>query len=143
MNRLIAFEFNPSEQLEIVDYQISFLKMISLSLAERPHLLQFFYNERFKDFPLYGAAIKLYNYPEPMVRTAVRTITLNVYNLTSKDPELCNVLLGLPHAVYFPNLSCQLKSRWKKVDELLAKEKVDIDDMRDEIDDISELMMYF
>ena len=59
--------------------------MISLTLVERPHLLQFFYNDRFKNFPLYGAAIKLYNYKESMVRTAVSAITLNLYKCKISD----------------------------------------------------------
>lgn len=141
LNKLISFDFTPTEQEEAIDYFISFLKMISLSLSERPHLLQFFFNDRFKDFPLFGAAIRLYNYQESMVRTAVRTITLNIFNLLT--PEMCKVILSLPNAVYFPNLACQLRDRWIACDQMIVNHDIDINDLRDECDDIQELLMYF
>lgn len=47
LNKLISFDFTPNEQSEVIDYFISFLKMIVLTLADKPDLLQFFYNERF------------------------------------------------------------------------------------------------
>jgi len=53
--------------------------MLSLKLDKSS--IQFFYNAKFKDFPLYGVAISLYNHKEPMVRTAARTITLSIYNI--------------------------------------------------------------
>ena len=103
-NKLIDFDFTPNELEEVVANFISFLKMISLTLTERPELLQFFFNDRFKHFPLYSAAIKLYNYNDGMVRIAVRTITLSVYNLM--PPDLCEIVLSLPHCTYFPHLAC-------------------------------------
>lgn len=79
LNKLISFNFDLSLNDELVDYFVNFLKMLSLRLDKTS--MQFFYNRRFKDFPLYGVATNLYNHREPMVRTAARTITLSVYNL--------------------------------------------------------------
>jgi len=78
--------------------------MIALSLTEKPYLVQFFFNEKFKHFPLFGTTIKFYNYQESMVRTAVRTITLNIFKLMT--PDMKEIILNLPHVTYFPNLAC-------------------------------------
>jgi protein CLEC16A len=101
LNKLISYNFDLSEHNEIVDYFISFLKMLALKINKNS--IQFFYNSRFKDFPLYGTAVNLYNHPESMVRTAARTITLTVYSI--RDQELINAVLSLPHAAYFPHLA--------------------------------------
>lgn len=80
-------------------YYISFLKTLSLKLNR--HSIHFFFNEvsslyfitnesikkplfislkRASEFPLYVEAIKFFDHPEAMVRIAVRTLTLNVFN---------------------------------------------------------------
>jgi len=43
-------------------------------------MLSFLLLQHTNDFALYTEAIKFFNHPESMVRIAVRTITLNVYN---------------------------------------------------------------
>lgn len=138
LNKLISYNFDLNGNNEVVDYFISFLKMLSLQLNEST--VQFFFNSRFKDFPLYGVATSLYNHSEPMVRTAARTITLTVYNVCTD--EMLESILSLPHATYFPNLACQLRKIWKKIDDSLMHD-LNFEDMRDEIEDIKDLLMYF
>lgn len=101
LNKLISYNFDLSTNHEIVDYFISFLKMLALKINKDS--IQFFFNKRFRHFPLYGAAISLYNHSEQMVRTAARTIALTVFSL--KDPEIMNTVLSLPHALFFPHLA--------------------------------------
>ena len=91
LNKLISFDFTPNEiqkgHSEILDYFISFLKMITLKLVDNPQLVIFFLNDKnANSFPLYATAIKLYNNKESMIRTAVRTITLSLYS--------CKIFLG-------------------------------------------------
>ncbi|CAF3463059.1 unnamed protein product, partial [Rotaria sp. Silwood2] len=76
VNNIILHKFDFSDE-EITAYYISFLKTLSLKLNK--HSINFFYNERNNEFPLYVEAIKFFNHPETMVRIAVRTLTLNVY----------------------------------------------------------------
>lgn len=101
LNKLISYNFDLSDHNEIVDYFISFLKMLALKINKNS--IQFFYNKRFKNFPLYGTAVNLYNHSESMVRIAARTITLTIFS--TRDPDLIDAVLSLPHASYFPHLA--------------------------------------
>ena len=138
LNKLISYNFDLDWNNELVDYFISFLKMLSLKIDKST--LQFFYNKKFWNFPLYGVAISLYNHKESMVRTGARAITLAIYTLWTEDMN--DTLLSLPHATYFPNLACKLKYCWQKVDRLL-NENLNIDEIRDEVEDINDLLEYF
>jgi len=138
LNRLISHNFDLSETDEIVDYFVSFLKMLALKINSKS--VQFFYNKRFKDFPLYGTAISLFNHPESMVRTASRTVTLQVYSV--RDAQVINAVLSLPHAAYFPHLACEIRRRWMKIDKNLIDD-LNVDDLRDDIDDVNDTLMYF
>ena len=137
LNELISYNFDLTDHNELVDYFISFLKMLSLKLDKSS--VQFFFNARFHNFPLYGVATSLYNHPESMVKTAARTITLTIYQIC--DEKMLNCLLSLPHATYFPNLSSQLMKLWKRIDKSLLQD-LNFDDLRDEIEDINDLLMY-
>ena len=81
LNELITHDFDFSNDDELVDYYVSFLKSLTLKLNEET--VNFFFNDKHKTFPLYHQAVKFYNHKEPMVRTSVRTITLTIYNSTS------------------------------------------------------------
>ena len=78
LNELITHDFDFNNDDELVDYYVSFLKSLTLKLNEET--VNFFFNDKFKTFPLYHQAIRFYNHKEPMVRTSVRTITLTIYN---------------------------------------------------------------
>ena len=72
---------------DVVSQYISFLKLLSMNLTT--DTVQFFYNyvivgivfhkstKSADPFPLFSICSKFYDNPEPMVRIAVRTITLN------------------------------------------------------------------
>ena len=73
---------------DVVSQYISFLKLLSMNLT--PDTVQFFYNyvcfvcvfslfqtQSADPFPLFSICSKFYDNPEPMVRIAIRTITLN------------------------------------------------------------------
>lgn len=78
MNELVGCTQLDLSDDELVDYYVSFLKSLTLKLTEET--VNFFFNDKFKTFPLYHQAIKLYNHKESMVRTSVRTITLKIFN---------------------------------------------------------------
>lgn len=99
INDLIAYRFDFSDE-ELVAYYISFLKTLSLKLT--PKTILFFFNEKANDFPLYTEAIKFFQHPESMVRTAVRTLTLNVYKV--EDKAMRKFILDRSAVPYFSNL---------------------------------------
>jgi len=96
---------------ELIDYYVSFLKSLTLKLNEET--VNFFFNDKFKTFPLYHHAIKYYNHKEQMIRTSVRTITLTIYNSKNlfndsvvKNPKMKELFVGLPYCGYFACLAC-------------------------------------
>ncbi|XP_063682749.1 protein CLEC16A-like isoform X3 [Bolinopsis microptera] len=99
VNSVICHEFDFSDE-EIMAYYISFLKTLSLKLNS--NTIHFFYNEHLRDFPLYTEAIKFFNHNESMVRIAVRTLTLNVYQVG--DEAIIKFIHDKTAAPYFSNL---------------------------------------
>lgn len=86
INELITTPLDFMDE-DVVSQYISFLKLLSMNLT--PDTVQFFYNyvvfcflsedqtKSADPFPLFSICSKFYDNPEPMVRIAVRTITLN------------------------------------------------------------------
>jgi hypothetical protein len=70
---------------------------------------QFFFSERAQDFPLYTEALKFFNHDESMVRIAVRTLTLNVYQVD--EPALRSFILDRSAVPYFSNLVWFMRDR--------------------------------
>lgn len=99
VNSIIVHKFDLSDE-DVMGYYILFLKTLSLKL--NPHTIHFFYNEHTNDFPLYTEAIKFFNHPESMVRIAVRTISLNVYNVENESMQ--QFIRDRTAAPYFSNL---------------------------------------
>ena len=86
INELITTPLDFMDE-DVVSQYISFLKLLSMNLTT--DTVQFFYNyvcsfyfsifqtQSADPFPLFSICSKFYDNPEPMVRIAVRTITLN------------------------------------------------------------------
>ncbi|KAI3383075.1 hypothetical protein SNEBB_001534 [Seison nebaliae] len=76
VNRMIMFKYQFQNE-EVIAYYITFLKTLSLKLNENN--IQFFLNDKTKDFPLFMESIRFFHHSEQMVRIAVRTSTLHVF----------------------------------------------------------------
>lgn len=100
VNLIIVHKFDFDDE-EVMAYYISFLKTLSLKL--NAHTIHFFFNEQTADFPLYTEAIKFFNHSEKMVRIAVRTITLNVFDV--REEAMLRFIRDCTAAPYFSNLS--------------------------------------
>lgn len=50
LNELISYNFDFTQDDEMVDYYVSFLKSLTLKLNEET--VNFFFNDKFKTFPL-------------------------------------------------------------------------------------------
>ncbi|KAL0488727.1 hypothetical protein AKO1_002737, partial [Acrasis kona] len=100
INEIVIHKFNFEDE-ELLAYYITFLKTISLKLD--PMIIQFFYNREKKEFPLYNESIKFCDYHDSMIRTAVRTITLNIYSV--KDESMRKYVVDHTSGPYFETLS--------------------------------------
>lgn len=69
---------------QVLGLYILFLKTLSFKLNQ--HTIHFFRNERLQEFPLFAEAIKFFSNSDPMVRIAVRTITLNIFKVRPASP---------------------------------------------------------
>jgi len=111
VNQLIATQFDWGDE-EILSYYISFLK--SLALRLNAETITFFFNERLEQFPLYIEAIRFFGHRDQMVRTAIRNLTLQVYNV--KDESMQRFVLKCSWRTYFVHLACHLRELWFKLD---------------------------
>ncbi|XP_057311483.1 protein CLEC16A-like [Hydractinia symbiolongicarpus] len=112
VNSIIVHKFDFSNE-EVLAYYISFLKTLSLKLNMQT--INFFFNERKSDFPLYTEAIKFFHHSESMVRIAVRTLTLNVYKVGHE--KMLEFICDKTATPYFSNLI------W-----LIGKDAIELDD---------------
>ena len=104
----MSYDFNFGQDEELTDYFVNFLKALVLRLDNET--INFFFNERLKAFPLFQAALKLYNSREQLVRTSVRSITLSIFELDC--PSMHQFLACLPFSAFYANLACHLRDLW-------------------------------
>lgn len=86
------------------------------------HTVSFFIktnNEEVVSFPLYTEAIKFFHHEEGMVRIAVRTITLSVYNVD--DESIRMFVTSQPVVDYFSDLVVFLRQQSFGLDSLVAE----------------------
>ncbi|KAI9140318.1 hypothetical protein BKA69DRAFT_1125745 [Paraphysoderma sedebokerense] len=83
VNQIITHKFNFAIE-EITSYYVTFLRTCSFKLTKDTIL--FFYNERSQTFDLYSEAIRFFNHHDLMVRTAIRSLTLNIYRV--EEPKM-------------------------------------------------------
>eukprot|EP01135_Chromosphaera_perkinsii_P005824 Nk52_evm13s367 gene=Nk52_evmTU13s367 len=123
INAIIVHKFDFSDE-EVLAYYISFLKTLSLKL--NPSTIHFFYNEHLSDFPLYTEAVKFFNHSEAMARIAVRTISLNIFRVNSK--QVLDFILGKQSVPYFSNVIWFIANQSVELDELLGADYLENDD---------------
>ncbi|KAL4341766.1 hypothetical protein GQ457_08G002480 [Hibiscus cannabinus] len=102
VNYLITYSFDLRNE-ELLSYYISFLRTISGKLNKNTiSLLVKTRDEEVVSFPLYVEAMRFAFHEESMVRTAVRSLTLNVYHVG--DDFVNKFITSAPHSDYFTNL---------------------------------------
>ncbi|BBN04514.1 protein CLEC16A [Marchantia polymorpha subsp. ruderalis] len=127
INNLITYPFDFRHE-ETLAYYISFLRTISIKLDQ--NTVSFFIKTKnvskiasLKDevisFPLYSEAIKFFHHEESMVRIAVRTLTLNVYNVD--DECIQKFVMSAPVVSYFSDLVTFLRQQSINLDGLVAE----------------------
>ncbi|VVC45429.1 Uncharacterised protein family FPL [Cinara cedri] len=122
VNSIIINKLDFSDE-DVLAYYISFLKTLSFKL--NLNTIHFFYNEATNDFPLYTEAIKFFNHPDSMVRTYVRTLTLNVYRV--EDESMLQFIRDKTCAPYFANLVWFMGKHVLELDASARAKPVDVD----------------
>ncbi|KAL0702865.1 hypothetical protein Bca4012_058987 [Brassica carinata] len=102
VNYLITYTFDFQHE-ELLSYYISFLRAVSGKLNKHTiSLLLKTENDVVVSFPLYVEGIKFAFHEENMIRTAVRSLTLNVYHVG--DESVNDYVVSPPHTEYFSKL---------------------------------------
>ncbi|KAL4132519.1 hypothetical protein QTP88_009656 [Uroleucon formosanum] len=122
VNSIIINKLDFSDE-DVLAYYISFLKTLSFKL--NLNTIHFFYNETTNDFPLYTEAIKFFNHPDSMVRTYVRTLTLNVYRV--EDESMLRFIRDKTCAPYFGNLVWFMGKHVLELDASARAKPIDVD----------------
>ncbi len=149
LNELIQYQHDwkhPHHGEETLAPFVSFLKAMTLQLNDET--INFFFNDKFRTFPLFHEAVKFYNHSNHMIRTAIRTVTLKIFSI--QNPQMQQLFSGLPYCSYFAHLACFLKEHWKRMDEhlmsMMADEKTvakHCEGVVFETEDANEMLFYF
>lgn len=131
INDLIVHDFDFTDN-EILSYYVSFLKTISLKLDR--DVINFFFNNKANDFPLYSEALKFFKHSDQMIRIAVRTLTLHVFQVN--DPDLRRFINDKSAVPYFSNIVWFIRDQCIMLNEsvnktLTSMNVVDVMDMMD------------
>ncbi|KAK7411971.1 hypothetical protein VNO78_03416 [Psophocarpus tetragonolobus] len=119
MNYLITYSFDFCNE-ELLSYYISFLRAISGKLNKNTiSLLVKTQNDEVVSFPLYVEAIRFAFHEENMIRTAVRTVTLNVYHVG--DDSVNKYITRAPHTDYFSNLVSFFRNQCMDLNRLVSE----------------------
>ncbi|KAL5245004.1 hypothetical protein ACI65C_012414 [Semiaphis heraclei] len=129
VNSIIINKLDFSDE-DVLAYYISFLKTLSFKL--NLNTIHFFYNEATNDFPLYTEAIKFFNHPDSMVRTYVRTLTLNVYRV--EDESMLRFIRDKTCAPYFGNLVWFMGKHVLELDASARAKPIDVDTQKNILD---------
>ncbi|CAF0812734.1 unnamed protein product [Brachionus calyciflorus] len=132
INNIILNKFDFSDE-EVMAYYISFLKTLSLKLNN--HSIHFFFNERVSEFPLYVEALKFFDHPEAMVRIAVRTLSLNVFQVPVQQMQ--KFIIDKTAECYFSNLVWLIRNHVLDLD-ICVKNTIDHTKKSSLIDSIDE-----
>eukprot|EP00820_Chromera_velia_P016364 Cvel_25981.t1-p1 / transcript=Cvel_25981.t1 / gene=Cvel_25981 / organism=Chromera_velia_CCMP2878 / gene_product=Protein CLEC16A, putative / transcript_product=Protein CLEC16A, putative / location=Cvel_scaffold3018:431-10308(-) / protein_length=834 / sequence_SO=supercontig / SO=protein_coding / is_pseudo=false len=109
VNALIETSFDLHDD-EILAYYCTLLKGLALRLTAKT--APFYINNRVKHVPLYTEAVKLFAHREGMVRTAVQTLILSVFQV--EEPQLQKYILE--RHVIFTYMACWLRDQWTRVE---------------------------
>ena len=142
LNQLITHDFGQATSDELADYFVNFLKALVLKLD--PDTVNFFFNDRLRTFPVFQVAMTLYNSREQLVRTSVRTITLQVFEL--KNEDMYKLFHVVPFCTFYPNLACHLRELWmsieKDIDQITPAEESHVDAVMKQVEDANETLFY-
>ncbi|KAG5243911.1 hypothetical protein OIU77_030977 [Salix suchowensis] len=118
---------------DLAQYYISFLRSVSNKInGDTLCLLVKVHGDAVVSFPLYSEALKFTQHGEKMIQTAIRALTLNIYNVS--DDMVYQFITTPPFSKYFSDLVHSLKEQCIHLDNLVhALEEMGINQRRKEL----------
>ncbi|XP_024187954.1 protein TRANSPARENT TESTA 9 isoform X2 [Rosa chinensis] len=116
INCIIGHEFEFEGDLAL--YYVSFLRAVSNKLnKDTLCLLLKVHGDAVVSFPLYYEALKFSHHREKMIQTAIRALTLSIYNVS--DDMVYQYITGPPVSKYFSDLVASLREQFFHLDSLV------------------------
>ncbi|KAF5473495.1 hypothetical protein F2P56_010102 [Juglans regia] len=146
VNNIIAHKYK-FDGGDLAPYYVSFLRAVSSKInKDTLCLLVKVQEDAVVSFPLYSEALKFAHYEEKMIQTAVRALTLNIYNVS--DDIVFQFITTPPVSKYFSDVVCRLRKQCLHLDTFLqAKEEMCTHGRRNELiletDKIVDDLYYF
>ncbi|XP_048236219.1 protein TRANSPARENT TESTA 9 isoform X2 [Ricinus communis] len=146
INSIIAHQYN-FDVGDLAPYYISFLRAVSSKInRDMLCLLVKVRGDVLVSFPLYSEALKFAQHGEKMIQTAVRALSLNIYNVS--DDMVYQFVSTPPASKYFSDLVHKLKEQCVHLDSIvLATEGACINQRRKDLllqtDKIVDDLYYF
>ncbi|KAL7751618.1 Protein CL16A [Sorochytrium milnesiophthora] len=103
VNQIISLDLNFTND-EITSYYVTFLRTCTLKVSK--NTLHFFFDDAHNTFPIFTSAMRFLHYPDLMVRTAIRSLTLNL--LRVDEPKVVSWFLLPSNQLYFDSVAGSL-----------------------------------
>lgn len=104
INQIMCNDFEKYDE-EFVSHYVNFLKSLMSRLDSIT--IQFFFHKSFNSFSICSSCLKLYNYPDPMIKNTVRNIILGLFKLDYSP--LIDFFSSLPTITYFAYISLSFR----------------------------------
>ncbi|GMP84221.1 hypothetical protein CsSME_00037833 [Camellia sinensis var. sinensis] len=103
---------------DLAPYYVSFLRAVSSKLnRDTLCLLVKVHEDAVVSFPLYSEALKFAHHGEKMIQTAIRALTLNIYNVS--DDMVYRFVTTPPVSQYFSDIVLSIKKQCTHLDALV------------------------
>ncbi|KAL6273342.1 hypothetical protein ACE6H2_024034 [Prunus campanulata] len=144
INNIIGHKFEFGGDIAL--YYVSFLRAVSNKLnKDTVCLLLKVYGDSVVSFPLYDEALKFAHHGEKMIQTAIRALTLSIYNVS--DDMVYQYITTPPVSKYFSDLVSSLSKQFFHLDALVHATEMRTNQKRKELlletDKIVDDLYYF
>ncbi|XVF55836.1 hypothetical protein PTKIN_Ptkin06aG0068600 [Pterospermum kingtungense] len=117
INNIIAHQYD-FDAGDLALYYVSFLRAVSSKInRDTLCLLVKVHGDVVVSFPLYGEALKFAQHGEKMIQTAIRALSLNIYNVS--DDMVYQFVTTPPASKYFSDLVSSLREQCLHLDTLV------------------------
>ena len=107
INNIISHNYFIKHDNDCINFYVKFMKILSVQLNKTT--LQFLFREDINSFPLLENALKLYNYPNNIIRNEIKNIFLIILKIDYIP--LYKYISNLPIVSYFCFLACEIKDK--------------------------------
>ncbi|GMI96700.1 green fluorescent seed 9, TRANSPARENT TESTA 9 [Hibiscus trionum] len=117
INNIVEHQYN-FDAGDLALYYVSFLRAVSSKISRDTLCLLVKVNgDVVVSFPMYSEALKFAQHEEKMIQTAIRALTLNIYNIC--DDNVYQFITTPPASIYFSDLVYSLREQCLQLDALV------------------------